>query len=208
MTKSAKSETAEVRRFEASRIWQSHVSGGAVAGFGVAVLFCAIAGTMLCMTGDGKVLLVAAGLVASAAIGLLFMYPGNEVAAYPYAVEIHEGKALRLFAPLKEVYIPIEEVKNIRTSFLALGWIVSLSKRHGMLKGFVIHGGFAAGADIGFRCLRCEAQGMRFDRQILSHLDFGAPQTSNYDVCATREIISPRSSGTIVSAFMSASMSS
>ena len=29
---------------------------------------------------------------------------------------------------------------------------------------------------------------MRFDPQVLAHLDFGAPQTSNYDVCATREI--------------------
>jgi hypothetical protein len=45
----------------------------------------------------------------------------------------------------------------------------------------------AGGADIGFRCLRCEAQGMRFYPQILTHLEFGAPQTSNYDVCATRD---------------------
>jgi hypothetical protein len=29
---------------------------------------------------------------------------------------------------------------------------------------------------------------MRFDPQVLSHLDFGAPQTSNYDVCATRMV--------------------
>jgi hypothetical protein len=44
-------------------------------------------------------------------------------------------------------------------------------------------GRLAGGADIGFKCLHCEIHGMRFNHQILSHLDFGAPQTSNYDVC-------------------------
>jgi hypothetical protein len=142
-------ENSDGQRFEASRLWQSNVYGAAVAGIAGMAFFCAIAGTMIYMSQSLDVLLLAGGLVASGIIGLLLMYPGNEIAVYPYAVELEEGKGLRLLAPLKTVYIPIEEVKGIRSSLLALGWIVSFSRRHGLLKGFVIHGGFGGqGVDL------------------------------------------------------------
>ncbi len=137
-----KAENRELRRFEASRLWQFNVYGAAVAGIGAAVLFSVVAGTMIYMVQSIEVLPVAGGLIASGIIGLLLMYPGNQIAAYPYEVELEEGRGLRLLAPLKRVYIPIEDVKEIRRSFLALGWVVKLSRRQRLLKGFVIHGGF------------------------------------------------------------------
>jgi hypothetical protein len=149
MTAGPTVHNTELRRFEASRLWRSNVYGAAAAAFGGALLFCAIAGTMAYMSPDLEVLLLAAGLVASGVIGLLVLYPGNQIAAYPYAVEIEKGKGLRLFAPLKKVYVPIQDVREIRRSFLALGWVVKLSRRQRLLTRFAIHGGFGGqGGDL------------------------------------------------------------
>jgi hypothetical protein len=137
-----RAENSELRRFEGSRWWESNAYGAVVAGISGGIVLCAVAGTMIYMTQSLEVFLVAGGLIASAVIGLLALYPGNQIAAHPYAVEIEEGRGLRLLAPLKNVYIPIEDVREIRRSFLAVGWVVKLRTRHRLLKGFVIHGGF------------------------------------------------------------------
>ena len=134
-----------LQRFDASRYWQSNVYGAAVAGLGMAALLSVVAVIILSGTrGLDRASVVGAGLVISVLLTLLCLYPGNQIAAYPYAVEIKEGKNLRLLAPLKSVCIPIAELKSVRTSFLALGWIVTFNSRHGLLKSFVIHGGFGA----------------------------------------------------------------
>jgi hypothetical protein len=113
MTGYSETERPEVRRFEAARVWQSRVYGAAVVAIGGALLFCVVAGIMIYMAPVRDVYLTAGALVGSVIIALL-----------------------------KIVYIPIEEIKGVRRSLLAVGWIVSLSRRHGLLKGFVIHGGF------------------------------------------------------------------
>ena len=77
---------------------------------------------------------------------LLAMFPGNLIAATPVAIEFESGKGLHLIAPLKKLYIPMEEVLELRDSFSAWtsqkGTLVKLNKRHGLMKSFAIHWSF------------------------------------------------------------------
>ena len=145
MTANSKTERMELRRFEAARLWQSNLYGAAVAGIGGSVILGVVAGILLYPLYPPPgldVLLTAGGLIASVILGLVCMYPGNLIAVHPYAVELEQGRGLRLLTPLKKVYIPMEDVKEVRRSYLQLGWVVKLTRRHRALTRFYIHGGF------------------------------------------------------------------
>jgi len=43
---------------------------------------------------------------------------------------------------MKSVRIPATDLKEVRSSFLRLGYSVSLKRRYGLLTGFSIHRGF------------------------------------------------------------------
>ena len=79
-------------------------------------------------------------------VTLLAMFPGNLIAATPVAVELESGRGLRVIAPLKKIYIPMEDVQEVRDSTSAWtsrqGAVVKLNKRHGLLKSFAIHWAF------------------------------------------------------------------
>ena len=92
--------------------------------------------------GFNRGLLVAFLLIANMIVALLVLFPGNLAAQMPYAVELEDGRGLRIYGPLKTVYVPVDEIKEVRRSWLHLGWVVKLSRRHRLLKSFVIHGGF------------------------------------------------------------------
>jgi hypothetical protein len=70
--------------------------------------------------------------------GLLAAFPGNLFAVFPYAVEVGQ-RGLRLFAPFKEIFIPIEDIRDLRHSFFQQGIVVRLSRRRGLMTRFVIH---------------------------------------------------------------------
>ncbi len=74
-------------------------------------------------------ILFAAALALVLVISVLCFLPGNWIAAFPYAVALEEGKGLVLYAPLKKVYIPIDDVQDIRRSFLQQGYVVRLKRR-------------------------------------------------------------------------------
>lgn len=132
----------EVRKFEAARLWQSNVYGATVAGLAGSVVLCVVAGIVVYMAPVRDIFLTAGVLIANMIIGLLLWFPGNLVAVHPYAVEIEEGMGLRLLAPLKTLYVPLGEVKDVRRSYLHLGWVVRLSRRQGALTRFYIHRAF------------------------------------------------------------------
>lgn len=136
------SESPLLRRFEASRLWEFNVYGAVVAGIGGFVVLCVVAGIIISSGRGLDVYLIVGAMIASVILTLLCLFPGNLVAVHPFAVELEAGKGLRLLAPLKEVYIPIEDVKAVRRSYLELGWAVKLNRRHGALTRFSIHGGF------------------------------------------------------------------
>jgi hypothetical protein len=71
-------------------------------------------------------------------IGFLVSWPGNMIAIFPYEVDVEDGKGIRLHAVLKQVYIPIEDIRDVRKSFLQ-GYVVRLKRRHRLLQKFVIH---------------------------------------------------------------------
>jgi hypothetical protein len=134
------------RIFKASRIWGFNVWGAMIGGIGGGLVILVIA-TILIFDSEGPTgrmhgLVLALVIVAT----LLAMFPGNLIATIPVAVELESGKGLCLIAPLKKLYIPIEEVRDIRDYFSVWrptpGAVVKLSKRYGLLKSFSIHWAF------------------------------------------------------------------
>jgi hypothetical protein len=142
MTTNREDDNPKSQIFHASKVWTSNVYGAAVAGIGAAILISAMVVIMAWLSPHRAHLSFAAGLILMEIGTLLGLYPGNLIAATPFAVELEEGKGIRLYAPLKKVYIPIEEVKKVESSFLRQGTVVRLSRRHGLLTGFSIHWGF------------------------------------------------------------------
>lgn len=113
--------------------------GAIVAGIGAAGLFIIIGGIFAWESQSRQGRLWGAGLIVFAIAAVWALIPGNLGAAYPYAVEIAEGKGLRFFTPFKQIYIPIEEVKLVTRSWVSGGWFVKLKRRRSLLPGFIIH---------------------------------------------------------------------
>ena len=137
------SEIPIVQRFDSSRLWEFNVYGAIIGGIGGGVMLCVVAAILVSdKVGFNQVSFLAAALLLTVLLGLFLLYRGNLAVAFPYAVEVEHGKGLRLFGPMKTVYIPLNDVKEIRSSFLAFGWIVKLRKGQRALTGFTINWGF------------------------------------------------------------------
>jgi hypothetical protein len=126
------------RVFRAGRFWNSNVLGAALAGGLGGVLMLVVMGIVGSGNPTTSNILFAVGLALVLVLSLLCFIPGNLIAAYPYAVSLEEGKGLELCAPVKRVYIPIENVRDVRKSYLHPGYIVRLKRRRRLLKSFLI----------------------------------------------------------------------
>lgn len=131
----------QVQIFRAGQFYSSNVSGGALAGAGAAILMFTVMCIVVWMNPDRQNILLAATLMLIIVVSVLTYLPGNMSAVYPYAVAVEEGKGLQLYFPLKKVYIPIEDVLDVRKSFLQ-GYVVRLKRSHRLLNAFVIHSFF------------------------------------------------------------------
>lgn len=132
-------EKVGVRIFHAPRYWKSNVCGGAVAGIGAAGLFIVVGGILLWQSLGLEGRLWGAGLASFAILEVSALLAGNLAALSPYAVEVEEGKGFRFYSPFKQFYIPTQEVKRVRWSWLCAGWVIRLRRRRGLLSGFIIH---------------------------------------------------------------------
>jgi len=124
--------------FKAGPLWNSNVFGAALGGAGAGVLMLVVMSIVVLENPTLNNVLFASGLALILIASALCFVPGNLIAAYPYAVSLEEGKGLELRAPLRRVYIPIEDLRDVRMSFLQPGYIVRLKRRHRLLKGFLI----------------------------------------------------------------------
>lgn len=125
------------RMFRAWGYWRRNVRGLPVVGVAVATFFLVLGGVLVGLTRTVpwvSVLLIASGIGVP-----LALFPGKVAALYPYAVELFEGKGLRFYSALGDIYLPIEQVKGVRWSWLYGGWVVTLKRRYGLLGGFLIH---------------------------------------------------------------------
>lgn len=145
MTFEAETDRA-LRIFKASKYWDFNVWGAVVAGIGGGLLISVIGGILLFDSAGPSGRRAGAVLILTIAGTLLAMFPGNLLAAVPIAVELEDGKGLRLCAPLKKLYIPIDEVEAVRDStvfqIFQQGIVVQLNRRHGLMKSFIIHWAF------------------------------------------------------------------
>ena len=134
------------RIFKASRIWEFNVWGAILGGIGGG-LFMLVVATVLIFDSEGTTgRMDGLALFLTIIATLLAMFPGNLIAATPIAVELEKGRGLRVIAPLKKLYIPMEDVQEVRDSTSAWtprpGAVVKLNKRHGLIKSIAIHWAF------------------------------------------------------------------
>lgn len=130
-------ERPGVTVFRAWRYWERNVRGAPFVPMVGAPFFLVLAGILIGLSRSLpwiSVLLILTGV--STPILLLL---GKVAALYPYAAEIEARKGLRLYTPLGKVYIPVDELKRVRWSWLYGGWVVNVRKRYGLLSGFIIH---------------------------------------------------------------------
>ncbi|HXW57064.1 MAG TPA: hypothetical protein VEJ67_15050 [Candidatus Cybelea sp.] len=126
------------RVFTSVRFWNSNVFGAVLAGGLGGVLMSVVMGIVVTLNPTSNNILFATGLVLVLVLTVLCMLPGNLIAAYPYAVSLEEGKGLELRAVLKKIYIPIEDIGDVRESYLQPGYIVRLKRRRRLLTSFLI----------------------------------------------------------------------
>lgn len=87
------------------------------------------------------------GLELMLPLAIVYFFPGNGIASYPHEIRIEPGKGLRLFAPFKQIYIPIKDVKDVRHVFLG-NFVVRLNHRHRLLTEFIIPWSFGGGRSV------------------------------------------------------------
>ncbi len=126
-----------VKLYRAWRYWERNVRGVPFVVTTVAVFFVVLGCALIELS---RALPWVSVLLILTGIGVpLVLFPGKVAAVYPYAVEIEEGKGLRFYSPLGDIYLPIEHVKTVKWSWLFGGWAVTLKERYGLLGGFLIH---------------------------------------------------------------------
>ena len=112
-------ETPGVKVFCASRFWKSNVCGAVVAGIGAVAVFTVVGVTLLWQSQGREGRLWGAGMICFAFVAVWALLVGNAAAMYPYAVEIEKGKGFRFYAPFKKFYIPTQEVRRVKWSWLS-----------------------------------------------------------------------------------------
>lgn len=128
-------ETPGVRVFRAWRYWDPR--GFPIVATAMAAFFLVLGGILIGLT--GALPWISVLLILNGIGGPLVLFPGKVAALYPYAVQIEEGRGLRFYSPLGDIYFPIDQVKRVRWSWVYGGWVVSLKGRYGLLSGFLIH---------------------------------------------------------------------
>ncbi len=96
--------TARVRVFRAPRLWVFNVCGAVVAGIGAAAVLLVYAGILVWSA--HRVGWLSVVFILNVVAGVIILFPGNFVAAFPYGVGIEEGKGIWLYAPFTEMYVP------------------------------------------------------------------------------------------------------
>jgi hypothetical protein len=127
------------RIFKAGQFWNSNVFGAALGGAGGGILMLVMMCIVVWLKPARENIFFAVTLALVLVICTLCFLAGNLIAAFPYAVSVEEGKGLELYAPLKKLYIPIEDIRDIRKSFIQQGYVVRLKRRHRLLTSFLIH---------------------------------------------------------------------
>ena len=135
------------RLFKAGEFWSSNVFAALLGGAGCGILLTLAMGIVLWENPTRGNVLFAVIVALNFIVGAVCLFPGNWIAAFPYAVAIDQGKGLEVYAPLKKLYIAIEDVDECEKSLLQQGYVVRLNRRYRLLKAFVIHRFFGDQAD-------------------------------------------------------------
>jgi len=154
-------ESCESRVFKGSGFWIYYVWGSVYMAVGNAILISVVFGIALWETHKLKAVLLVSAMEVAFLGTALYLLLGDGIARYPYAITIEHGKGLRLYAPFKEIYIPIGDIKDVRAIYL--GFRVRLNRRHRLLTEFVIHSFFGKAWSVA-DAITAEIQGR--DRQI------------------------------------------
>jgi hypothetical protein len=149
-----------VRSFKSSAYWRWNLWGATIAGFGGGMLLSTLNAIGALRNLDGawgsESLKIAFFVWALCLLTWLAYFPGNAIARYPYKLIIETGKGLRVYAPFKKLYIPVEDLREV--GFSGEGTVVRLKRRRRMLTTIVIHRFFGSQRDRLANALREEIQ--------------------------------------------------
>ncbi len=155
MTQDQGSEKTNTRIFKGSQYYIWNIWGAYIAGLVGLVFLQGEVRHALWLASDFRAVLAPIVWELLVVFGLLVSWPGNMIAIFPYEVVVEEGKGVRLHAVLKQVYIPIEDIRDVQKSFLQ-GYVVRLRRRHRLLGKFVIHRLFGSEAEALVRAIQDE----------------------------------------------------
>jgi hypothetical protein len=113
-------------------------------GIGGSILIAVVGGILVWGSASRKGIIFGSMLVICVMLAILALVPGNLTARFPYMVEVRPGVSVKIFAPLKKLEIPVEEIRDVRHSVLRQGYVVRLKRRRRLLKSFVVHWFFGA----------------------------------------------------------------
>ena len=124
-------------------------------------LFSLVVGTLLILkTAALGAELSGVAILALVPLTLALSFPGNLAAFLPYKIEVY-ASSVRIVAHLKAIEIPFEDIKDVRSSPLARGYIVRFKRRRGLLFGFVIDSSFGLDGDSVARVLENQVSNSR-----------------------------------------------
>jgi hypothetical protein len=145
--------------FKAGRFWSSNVAGAALAGVLGGILMSTV---MIIIAIENPVttnILFAVGLILVLLVSVLCFIAGNLILAYPCSVSLEQGKGLELQSPLRKLFIPTEDLGDVRKSFFPQpGYMVRLKRRNRLLKSFIVPSYFGDQADLLADAIRDEIQ--------------------------------------------------
>jgi hypothetical protein len=126
------------RMFRATGFWKSNHSAAILAGILAGLFILVMGGLLVWSNPTRETISFAAFVLLFYVLFLLSYFPGNLSAQYPYAVLLEEGRGLELRAVLNTVYIPAEDLRDVRRSYFQGGYVVRLNRRRRLLTSFTI----------------------------------------------------------------------
>jgi hypothetical protein len=148
----------EVQTFRARQFWNSNICGAAVGGAGIGIVMLVVMGIVVSENPTLSNIAFATGLALVLMASAICFLPGNLIAAYPYAVTLEDGRGLELHTAFKKIYIPTEDLQDVRKSLAQPGYVVRLKRRHRLLKSFLIPSFFGDQAEPLANAIREEIQ--------------------------------------------------
>jgi len=124
--------------YRGSRLWSANIWGATVAGICGGILMLAVCVIGIVLKPSPRIVMLLGGWIVTLGLSGLALFPGNMIASFPYEVVIEKGRGVYVRAPLRNLFIPFEDIEEIRRGVVER-YVIRLRRRHRLLREIVIH---------------------------------------------------------------------